>query len=394
VTEHLERIVVALIAVLLVPAAAVAQPGDSRVDVEPVRCWWRTDAGDVRIGEPLTVLLTCAVLETSAARAIVDASRLEPAVVQLQPFDVLGGRRAKDLVTATRRFIQFEYTLRVIGEVFGGEATVPSLQLTYRIQSRAGEAGIETAGGEVVQGRDLTYAMPTLPVRVISTVPESATDIREAPVATFQQIERASFRSTVFRVLAGTLFGVAVLLAVSALLPAVRRRRQTAATDALFLADAVILSAARRELTEALEHARVAGWSDDTMGRVLAGLRIAAAYAANQPVSRTRAANGTAPNDGQLLVQTRTGAALVSATATAATLDGRTDLGELREALERFTAARYGRNADQRSSGLAESLDRAIHAIGRLVGGYSWHARRAAAIRKSVTGARERLWAR
>ncbi|HSC28531.1 MAG TPA: hypothetical protein VLD67_14730 [Vicinamibacterales bacterium] len=56
----------------------------------------------------------------------------------LAPFEVLGGARAKDVVTAARRFIQFQYSLRIIGEVFGGDARLPPLQVTYRVESRAG----------------------------------------------------------------------------------------------------------------------------------------------------------------------------------------------------------------------------------------------------------------
>ena len=58
---------------------------------DPLQCWWRTSAGAVRVGEPFTVVLTCAVLETDAATVVVDQTRLEPSVVQFAPFEVLGG---------------------------------------------------------------------------------------------------------------------------------------------------------------------------------------------------------------------------------------------------------------------------------------------------------------
>ena len=58
---------------------------------DPLKCWWRTSAGAVRIAEPFSVVLTCAVLETDAATVVVDQSRLEPSVVQFAPFEVLGG---------------------------------------------------------------------------------------------------------------------------------------------------------------------------------------------------------------------------------------------------------------------------------------------------------------
>src|SRR5262245_66314555 len=86
------------------------------VQTDPLQCWWRTSAGAVRVGEPFSVVLTCAVLETDAATVVPDQSRLEPSVVQFAPFEVLGGNHGADLRTDLRRFFQYEYRLRLIGE--------------------------------------------------------------------------------------------------------------------------------------------------------------------------------------------------------------------------------------------------------------------------------------
>ena len=87
---------------LLAGVAAVrVRPGapPRHVETDPLQCWWRTSAGAVRVGEPFSVVLTCAVLETDAATVVVDQSRLEPSVVQFAPFEVLGGSHGADLRT-------------------------------------------------------------------------------------------------------------------------------------------------------------------------------------------------------------------------------------------------------------------------------------------------------
>ena len=53
------------------------------------------------------MVLTCAVLETDAATVVVDQPRLEPAVLQFAPFEVLGGTHGADLRTEDRRFFQY-----------------------------------------------------------------------------------------------------------------------------------------------------------------------------------------------------------------------------------------------------------------------------------------------
>src|SRR5512143_2523536 len=92
----------------------VSSAAAQTVSTDPLQCWWRTSAGAVRVGEQFSVVLTCAVLETDAATVIVDTAKLEPSVVQLAPFEVLGGTHGADLHTDLRRFFQYEYHLRLI----------------------------------------------------------------------------------------------------------------------------------------------------------------------------------------------------------------------------------------------------------------------------------------
>src|SRR5438067_7746228 len=130
--ETTRRSILAVVMRTMAPAAA-AQPTET---ADPLQCWWRTSAGAVRVGEPVSVVLTCAVLETEAATVVVDQSRLEPSVVQFAPFEVLGGSHGADLRRGDRRFFQYEYRVRLIAEnQFGKDVVLPETKLNYRIQS-------------------------------------------------------------------------------------------------------------------------------------------------------------------------------------------------------------------------------------------------------------------
>ena len=169
-----------------VPAAA--QTGTDMVEVEPITCWWRTSTSAVRTGESFGMTLTCAVVETEANKVVPDFSKLDPTVVQLPPFEVLGGTHPGDLVRPGKRFFQYDYRLRLIAEdAFGNDVSIPPLEISYRIESKV-------TGGDVAQGRDQSYSLPKASVRLISLVPDDTSDIREAPVSMFSGIENRESR--------------------------------------------------------------------------------------------------------------------------------------------------------------------------------------------------------
>jgi hypothetical protein len=281
--------------------------------------------------------------------------------VQLPPFEVVSGTHPKDIITAARRFFQYHYQLRVIAEnVFAAAVSLPALEITYKIESR-------TDLGDSLAGRDQTYALPTLAIRVLSIVPDTATDIREAPVATFAELEDAAFRGAAMRVGGWVLLALGGLLLVLALVGMLRRRR-TDAPKTRRLSDALVLQGVRRELVSIQERSR-SGWTSDLAGRALAALRVVAAYAAGRPVTqklRTRSDRSTtapAALDGQLAIDGRFGtSAIVSASVTSSGADE-----ELRDAMTRFAAARYGRDAafDAR---LDDAMETGIRAADRLIG--------------------------
>jgi len=256
-------------------AAARAQD----VQTDPLQCWWRTSAGAIRVGEPFTVVLTCAVLETDAATVVVDQSRLEPSVVQFAPFEVLGGSHGADLRTDQRRFFQYEYRLRLIAEnLFGKDVALPETKLSYRVQSKVGQ---KTS----IQGRDQAYVLPAESIRVTSLVPADASDIRDAPAETFGDIDQRAFRANLFSVIGTVLFVLAGLLALLAVVRLARRYQKPSAAGDRLITDAAVLRGISRELAAVQRERDRGGWTPELAGRALAALRIAATYAVGRRAS-------------------------------------------------------------------------------------------------------------
>ena len=84
------------------------------------------------------------------------------------------------------RYVQFEYAVRLLSDgFFGQDVTIPALTVTYNLQ--------ETGSGS--QGRDQTYILPPLPMRILSLVPKSVDDIRDASGQTFAVDRVAAFPS-------------------------------------------------------------------------------------------------------------------------------------------------------------------------------------------------------
>ena len=189
-----------LLACVTAAGPAAAQPAPTResgtrnVEVDPIRCWWRTSAGAVHVGEQFDLTLTCAVLESDAVSVVVDESRLGNAVVQMAPFEVVSGSHPPDQHEGIRRFFQYEYRIRLINpDAVGQDVRIPDMGLHYRVNSKV-------AGNTSVQGRDLMYYLPPLVIRVTSLVPDGATDIRDASGASFAAIDTLNFRAGLFNI--------------------------------------------------------------------------------------------------------------------------------------------------------------------------------------------------
>jgi hypothetical protein len=368
----------------LIPDLAAAQapatrPSDTRnVEVDPIRCWWRTSAGSVRLAEPFDVTLTCAVLETEAVSVVVDESRLGNAVVQMAPFEVVSGSHPADLHSGIRRFFQYEYRLRIINpDVIGKDVPLPDMGLHYRINSRM-------QGNTAVQGRDLLYYLPQLQLRIASMVPENAGDIRDAQGAPFGGIDDLNFRAGVFNIAGIALMAFGGLMVLLVLVRLARgARRRTPATERE-LSVAALIGVASRELGEVERERAGAGWTDELADRALSATRVAAAAALGGPISQRAVTTGAEVGGGQLVTRgpRRGMRRIVSAPTTPQDVSRRLARGssdapgqaleELRDALVAFGNAQYGREGKKDESLLDDALGNAKRAAATIRSQYAF----------------------
>lgn len=370
---------VALVSLCVAPS--FAQTGTDMVEVEPIKCWWRTSSSAVRTGEPFTLTLTCSVVETEANKVVPDFSKLDPTVVQLPPFEVLGGTHAGDLVVPGKRFFQYDYRLRLIAEdAFGNDVPIPPLEISYRIESTM-------QGGESMQGRDQSYSLPRASVRLISLVPDDTTDIREAPATLFTAIENRESRANLMQTLAGILFALAGVIAIVMLISMLRRRKPAAATTQTHLSHRAILGAAAKELDE-VQRASRGGWTQELAGRALAAARISGAYAIGRAVGQ-RPADGAEPVDGVLVVRAfGRGDVFVSG---AATTESAQRVPGLSDALRSLTLARYGRQ-EKFDSMCDEAVQTAIRVTKEQQSAHSLIKEWTSAFKANVIDLRRKVW--
>jgi hypothetical protein len=359
---------------LLVPP--IHAQGPDQIETDPIRCWWKTDRGAVRVGERFTLALTCGVIETPTIKVVPTLTQIDPGALQIPPFEVVSGRRADDIVSPPRRYFQYEYVVRLIAEgYFGADANIPALPITYNIQSNDGQGA---------QGRDRSYVLPAMPIRVVSLVPKDASDIRDATPETFSAIDARRFRATAAYTAAVVFFAFAVLLVGVALVRAfgrVRRRRPAAAR---LLPGHTILGGAVRMLKDVKRDVVRGGWTPVLARRALAALRVAGAVALDRQVAQDTARTG-AEREGQLVIRTgwfRRKRVLVSAPTTPASIArdlsarngfaGRRPLEQLQASLTTFNNAAYGRSADLDRAVLDTALDSGMDAVRRVRLGQFW----------------------
>ncbi|MGE3705720.1 MAG: hypothetical protein AB7I13_10640 [Vicinamibacterales bacterium] len=338
--------------------APAAPSAGSNVETDPIRCWTRASAGAVRIGEVFTVTLTCAVLETELVQVVPDETKLAVTVAQMNPFEVAGGNHPADIRTNSRRFFQYDYRIRMINpDAIGQDVAIPLLQITYRVNSRV-------QGNQAQQGREMTYILQPLWVKVVSMVPRDASDIRDTRDASFDRIEGIQFRAGVLEIVAITLVvlgGIMTLLALLGLLRRARKRTRTA--EDRMMGRPALLRLAARELAQ-VQKAAAGGWTDALVNQAMSALRIAAAGALERPISQRFVGPDDQPGEGRFIVRPlgRLKRIAVSAPTTAedvsqalarlrpnASASRRQLLEELQEALSSLAAAQYGRPGADRA---------------------------------------------
>jgi hypothetical protein len=344
-----------LLALLAGPIADAAQPAidESAVtEAPPLQCWWLTDRVAVHVGEQLQLTLTCAAAETATATVMPDWDQLQPDAVDLAPFEVVAGSRSEDVVTPPWRYAQFEYTLRLTGEEFFGlDVPLPPLEIVYSI-------AVGAAGGTVQQGRERTYVLPPLPMKVLSLVPGQADDIEDATAYSFAGIERRRSQAAMAFVVGCGLLAAGVLYVLLFLGSAFRSLRTRRAPIPFRVADWRIVAGCRSALRRVASAAGRSGWSDASVGEALTLLRVLGAVAIRTPVRQQIAMRGRAAETGEWLLHRlslRRPRVALSAAVTAAQLRAHASQGPLAvsdQAIEDLAAAlaacadvRYGRDA-------------------------------------------------
>jgi hypothetical protein len=406
------RVLLLLVAIIAVPLASAAQHAhqapakagripaaespipDPRSPIpdlgwEPIRCWRQSSAGAVALGETFTVVLTCAVYEADSAQAVPDETRLGVASIQMAPFEILGGSHPPDVHRGSRRFFQYDYQLRIISpDAIGNDVNIPPLAISYRIHSRVGAAG-------ALEGRDLSYVMPMMPIKVLSLVPADASDIRDASAASLAAVDSLRFRSSLFRALTLALGALAAVMVVLALVPLARSTAAASADDRGRIPDRAILESAAQDLVAVQSQVSGQGWTDETVARALASTRIVAAATIDQPISQRAVAPdpstplraSRAVTEGRLLVQhgllRKTGVTVSSPVTAddvmragsshgALSTTRRQQLEGLQSGLSAMTGALYRQEPVRDTSALDEAVRHAIAVAKDVAGERSW----------------------
>jgi len=345
-------------------------PRTGEVESDPIRCWWKADRSAIRVGERFTLVLTCGVIETTGIKVVPAVNQLEPGAVSLTPFEAVAGKRHDDVVVPPWRYIQYEYSMRLLSEgFFGQDVSVPALTVTYNLQS---------PGAGNTEGRDQTYLLPPIPMRVLSIVPRSAADIRDESGQTFASIESRRSRATAEVVAASIAFACAAVLGALALVQLAGRFRARDPKVVRPLPQAAVLRGALTSLRAARSEAGRGGWTPELMARALAALRISGAAALGRRVAQVQVMNGEAERVGQLDVRSglvRRRRVLLSAPTTPSALLAAMENGQgasrarvqpIMDALQQLSTAVYGRAGEADATMLNNTVDEALVAVRRL----------------------------
>jgi hypothetical protein len=396
-------LIVAVLACWTWGAAASAQT----VEADPVQCWWRTSAGAVRVGEVFSLVLTCSVVDSTAVTVVPDQGPLEPASLQLPPFEVVSGTHLADLRTADHRFFQYDYRLRLINEdLFGKDVAIPEVKLTYRVRSQVNGAALE--------GAEKTYILPSLAMRVLSLVPAGATDIRDATSSTFADVDSTRFRANVLVASGAVLAALGGILALVTIVRALIRRRGRTVDRAL-ATEADILRGVQTELSRIAAAQQSGGWTPALATRLTTALRIAGAFAVGKPAGLRSAAADNRAQDGLLLLPRgwkRNESVAVSGYLTPREIQDEVQalrssntpvpshrlsmlplIDELHGVLVRLNAGQYGRQTCSDDT-MDEALALAEQLVKRLRRGQIWPVRTFRAASQATIDLRQRVWSR
>lgn len=370
------------------PESKAEAKADS-TEASSMNCWWATDKRAVRVGETFGLTLTCRAMETDQVKVVPNLAELEPTSIELTPFEVLGGTRHADVVQAPWRYVQYQYTARLLGEeFFGRDIAIPATNVTFRIQ---------TGGAETVEGTEHRYVLPAMPIRVLSLLPAQAADIQDPAVDTFADVEARRSRATMELVAAVIFFGFAAIPMIVAALRVKERFRTSDRAVEQALPARTVLTSCVREIERVRADALRDGWTSSLAGQALAPFRVAAAIALGQPVTQTLVTADVPAREGQVAVRhgrLRRGRALVSASITADAIDRLRGAGHgaarpgasaevldrIGEALTALSALRYGRVSQVDAQTFDRAVDAGCGAVRQLRKARSWPSRAVAAL--------------
>jgi hypothetical protein len=320
-------------------------------------------------------------------------SQLDPGAVQLAPFEVVAGVRHDDVVSSPWRYLQYDYTVRLLGEgFFGQDVTIPPLQVTYNVK---------TASGNGAQGRDQQYNLPPLQMRLLSIVPKVASDIRDASTETFAAVEARRFRARSAFVGATVLVGFAGLVLVLAGVRVIGRARKRRSAEERPLAPALVLNGCLRALRAVKNEVTQEGWTPELARRALTPVRVAGALALERPIPQSPGSRDRSERDGQLALRRgllRPRRSVVSAATTADAIERhlsnglrasarqRRQLERLRDALRVFSTAGYGRTNEVDTIALNGALENGSDAMKELRFRSFWPMRIADSVARSFFG--------
>ena len=116
--------------------------------------------------------------------------------------------------------------------------TLAGLSIGYRIDTATGD-------GTTSQGRDQTYGLPPLSLRVLSLVAGSARDIRDATTMTFADLDARRFRARTFGMAGWFVYALAAGVAALGLARLYRAMRApVAAASVTTVSSGAVLKAA------------------------------------------------------------------------------------------------------------------------------------------------------
>ena len=369
-------------------APRAAKPGE--VESDPIRCWWKADRTSVRVGEKFGLVLTCSVIETGPVTVVPVLNQLEPGALSITPFEVVSGVAHDDVVVTPWRYIQREYAVRLLSDgFFGQDVMIPALTVTYNLQER----------GAGSQGRDQTYILPALPMRILSLVPKSVNDIRDASGQTFASIESRRFRASMATTIAWVAFAFATLFGIFALVRAAGQLGVKNRGVVKPLPASSLLGASLSALARVKDDASQTGWTSELSRRAASALRIAGAVALGRPVLQNIVGPDVTERDGQLTTYRgwpRRRRVLLSAATTSRTITtglsnghsangpARANLESISDALGVLATVGYGRQAKEDSSALDSALADGTQAVRRIRSTTLWPRRTAQAMRSFV----------